>query len=1095
MFSPDYASPIVADQGLIVGSRFIMQVMVDGVPPDGFNGFDITINYNNNTIRANSLHLGGAACPAADGCLFDTPNAVTVLSQVDTPPGSSRLVVVVLGTVIFSPGILFRIEFEVTGVGSSPIDLREDVSLIVRGSQTIAYEATDGLFDNTGSGIVLTTSPSLIALAPGDTASANVTVANFSPLNRTVDLSATISPVIADGPVAALDPLSVTVSAGGTASSTLTLSTVPTTPPGVYLVEVNGTSEGVVATTVLSLTVLPPPSFVLMANPTPIVLQPGGANVSSLAVVSVSGFAGQVTLQVETSNPLLTASVNPSTVFVGMGGAAFSTVKVNASFNLPLDVYNVTVTGTSGSLVDSITLQVSVVPGVESLYYVRIVTAHEFVGGGTPQNFHSDDSSLFLPLNFSFPYYGQLFSSIWVSSNGLITFSPPTDRQNLNSIAELGQKIAIAPLWDDLATYYIVGDDIYVTRQPGRLVVRWQAYSFSFGSSVNFEAILSSDGVIQFNYGYGGRVSATVGISNGLDDILALDINDSNLIPSQVFRPIPLEHDLQVSVQGPNIVQLGNSTAITAQVTNTGLKDETNVLLQLTINGTVVDGVTIPLLPANGSSVQLTFHWTPAQPATYLITALAPPVENETRTQNNNATITVEVLDLKGYPDPQGDTYGFYPTQLDIAAINAEFDRKNLVFTFTFYSLISPPSLTLQNSIAGYIDIDSDQNPSTGVRSAQDYFGRPPESGLGDEYIISLFSEIGHPGKVDVYDTIRQSVVGQASITFTSHTLVITVPLSFLGEDGLVNFGTIIGTFREPTDEAPNACCATSQRISEHDLALVSLGALSSSVALGQTLTLVATVANPGTFIETFDATFYANGTLIGTIQNITLEPGQNTTLFFDWDTLSSAPGKFLLTASVTILPEEKNTGDNSIADGMIRILPRRLSIRLTGSFDYLIRENVRARIDALVTDLITGEPVSGANVTIQVYDDGGNLLFSAKMIEVFPDSGVYEWMSAGTLNQLRLGKGVYLVRAAASYQGGPLAHDILLFHIDPPPEQSSDGSSGSSGTGPLWSAASAMAITGLTLVGLFLITRRGLRRPSLAPFHTDTDAHSSVPP
>jgi len=85
-------------------------------------------------------------------------------------------------------------------------------------------------------------------------------------------------------------------------------------------------------------------------------------------------------------------------------------------------------------------------------------------------------------------------------------------------------------------------------------------------------------------------------------------------------------------------------------------------------------------------------------------------------------------------------------------------------------------------------------------------------------------------------------------------------------------------------------------------------------------------------------------------------------------------------------------------------------------------------------------EPVSGANVTIEIYDPEGNLWVSDNMTERLLGTGVYEWQSTETIRRLmrhrKLRKGVYLVHAKASYKRGPTTTDILEFHIDPPQEQ-----------------------------------------------------------
>jgi hypothetical protein len=112
----------------------------------------------------------------------------------------------------------------------------------------------------------------------------------------------------------------------------------------------------------------------------------------------------------------------------------------------------------------------------------------------------------------------------------------------------------------------------------------------------------------------------------------------------------------------------------------------------------------------------------------------------------------------------------------------------------------------------------------------------------------------------------------------------------------------------------------------------------------------------------------------------------------------------------------------------------RPLSVKLSGEFDYLEKETVRIRIAALVTDASSGESVSDAAVDLKIYGDNNDPLVSDLMVEKLSGTGIYEWQSVDTISALEneFGKGIYLVHVQASYLGGPMASDILEFHIDP---------------------------------------------------------------
>ncbi len=107
--------------------------------------------------------------------------------------------------------------------------------------------------------------------------------------------------------------------------------------------------------------------------------------------------------------------------------------------------------------------------------------------------------------------------------------------------------------------------------------------------------------------------------------------------------------------------------------------------------------------------------------------------------------------------------------------------------------------------------------------------------------------------------------------------------------------------------------------------------------------------------------------------------------------------------------------------------------ITLAGGLDYLAGEDVNIRLDALVKDANTLAIVSNANVTMEIYYPNGSLWVSDTMIEKMAGTGIYEWESAGTIHQMNLEKGVYLVRAEASAGDSAVSSNIVLFHIDPP--------------------------------------------------------------
>jgi hypothetical protein len=116
-------------------------------------------------------------------------------------------------------------------------------------------------------------------------------------------------------------------------------------------------------------------------------------------------------------------------------------------------------------------------------------------------------------------------------------------------------------------------------------------------------------------------------------------------------------------------------------------------------------------------------------------------------------------------------------------------------------------------------------------------------------------------------------------------------------------------------------------------------------------------------------------------------------------------------------------------------VAPPTTIVTMTGSLDYLFQEDVKVRLAAIVKNAETMEMISDATVIIEIYYPNGSLWVSDTMTEKLTGTGIYEWESPETINQMNLEKGVYLARTQGSTGGSSPSTDILLFHIDPPAE------------------------------------------------------------
>ena len=169
--------------------------------------------------------------------------------------------------------------------------------------------------------------------------------------------------------------------------------------------------------------------------------------------------------------------------------------------------------------------------------------------------------------------------------------------------------------------------------------------------------------------------------------------------------------------------------------------------------------------------------------------------------------------------DPLGDTFGFGPVQLDIINVQGDYSAGTVTITVTYSGLIAPPSAGAPNSVIGFIDLDTDQNPATGgnlsfggpVPGGNSWINLflglvpPPTIALGDEFYVDLLTETLHAGFVDIIRTSDDANNGTVPIVFAGASFSLSIPFAVLGgDDGIINYGVLTGTFAEPTDRAPN---------------------------------------------------------------------------------------------------------------------------------------------------------------------------------------------------------------------------------------------------------------------------------------------------
>lgn len=182
--------------------------------------------------------------------------------------------------------------------------------------------------------------------------------------------------------------------------------------------------------------------------------------------------------------------------------------------------------------------------------YAEIATEKSsFSEVGEAQGWHADDSCWNLDLPFAFPFYGQMYTSVRVSSNGFFDFG-----NSWNSWwAEDASRPHVTVVGKDLRTD-VGGSDIFVKSDASCVVIRWQAVYYSDGDAVNFSATLYPSGKIVLSYGDGNERGGFIGLSAGDGEtMLGSSMSESGSMDNAadiVFEPLALPEGLSLAADG-----------------------------------------------------------------------------------------------------------------------------------------------------------------------------------------------------------------------------------------------------------------------------------------------------------------------------------------------------------------------------------------------------------------------------------------------------------------------------------------------------------------------------------------------------------------
>ncbi len=479
---------------------------------------------------------------------------------------------------------------------------------------------------------------------------------------------------------------------------------------------------------------------------------------------------------------------------------------------------------------------------------------------------------------FTFPFYDEGYDQVYVSENGYLNFlEPETGFFNPTAIPTAGPpNAAIYPLWMDLYITDVGSiDSQTVGTAPNRAFVVEYTDVRVLGTAalLDFEVKLWENGTIDLLYGSNpanpgdGRV-ATVGIENATGtDALQIGFFEGNLESNHAIRITTVPTGFisgTVTDANDGLPIVGAEVTATPGGRSTTTDEDGLYELRLlagsyhvtataklyedgSASATVTDDATTTVdfsLRAPAAAVDVTeltadvdFGSTATLPVT-LSNDGTLPLDWIARERDQGVVLPplpepkIAVTRIptwgrqplpKAFPrwaptadvasaslttiinDPIGDAEG----SVDVGTVRAGSDGSSIVSMALDFSPSTPIDQT-----AGYVFLDTDQDPSTGV-PATDLAGLPTQD-IGAEFFLDLFGTHDPDPVVLVVDAFSFEVVAAVPVTFTGQTMAFDIPIEALGgADGAINTAMVLGDFSAPNDWAPDIGHGTIEAFSE----------------------------------------------------------------------------------------------------------------------------------------------------------------------------------------------------------------------------------------------------------------------------------------
>jgi hypothetical protein len=243
-----------------------------------------------------------------------------------------------------------------TTAGTTSIVTLTATASAALGSTAVAITGTGGGLTRTATitltvvpapDFALTATPAAVTVVEGATATTTIAVARLNGFAAGVALTASGLPT---GVTAAFNPPTATG-----ASAVLTFTADPAAALGTATVTVTGTGGGLTRTTTVALTVAPAPDFTLTASPASVTVAIGDSATTTITINPLNGFADSVGFTASGLPTGVTATFAPAAT---TGPSTLLTFTADDSATAGDST--ITVTGTDGALVRTVTVELTV---------------------------------------------------------------------------------------------------------------------------------------------------------------------------------------------------------------------------------------------------------------------------------------------------------------------------------------------------------------------------------------------------------------------------------------------------------------------------------------------------------------------------------------------------------------------------------------------------------------------------------------------------------------------------------------------------------------------------------------------------------------